>query len=91
MALGWVHCSVTMRRCQRSSVAGVTIRCARSTLGRIRASAASTARSAQPIFGSGLPRRSTDTSWRRIRISAFFEAEDRADSASHDSNVARER
>lgn len=55
------------------------------------ASAASTARSAQPILGLGLPRRSTATSCRRIRISAFFDAEDRADSASHDSNVARER
>jgi hypothetical protein len=28
---------------------------------------------------------------RHMRISAFFEAEDRVDSASHDSNVAGER
>jgi hypothetical protein len=34
-ALGWVHFLVTMRRCQRSSVPGVTIRCASSALGRI--------------------------------------------------------
>jgi len=61
-ALGWVHVFVTMRRCQRSSVAGLTIRRARSALGRIRASAASTARSAQSILGLGLPRRSTATS-----------------------------
>ena len=40
----------------------VMIRCARKALGRIRASAASTARSAQSIFGLGLPRRSTATS-----------------------------
>jgi hypothetical protein len=90
-ALGWVHFLVTMRRCQRSSVPGVTIRCASSALGRIRASAASSARSAQSILGLGLPRRSTATSWRKIRISAFFDAEDRASSASHDSNAVRER
>ena len=28
---------------------------------------------------------------RKIRISAFFDADDRANSASHDSNAARER
>jgi hypothetical protein len=89
--LGWVHFLVTMRWCQRSRVPGVTIRCARSALGRIRASAASSARSVQPILGLGLPRRRTATSWRRIRISAFFDAEDRASSASHDSNATSER
>lgn len=60
--LGWVHFLATMRRCQRSSVPGVTIRCARSALGRIRANAASSARSVQSILGLGLPRRSTATS-----------------------------
>jgi hypothetical protein len=43
------------------------------------------------MLGLGLPRRSTATSWRKIGISAFFDADDRADSASHDSNAARER
>jgi hypothetical protein len=38
------------------------IRCARNDLGRIRASAASTARSAQSILGLGLPQRNTATS-----------------------------
>jgi len=60
--LGWVHFLVTMRRCQRSNDPGLTIRCARSDPGKIRASAASIARSAQPILGLGLPRRSTATS-----------------------------
>ncbi len=60
-------------------------------LGMIRAGAASTARSVQSILGLGLPRRSTATSWRRIRISAFFDAEDRASRASQDSNAASER
>jgi hypothetical protein len=90
-ALGWVHFLVTRRRCQRSRVPGVTIRRLRSTVGRIRASAASSARSVQSIFGLGLPRRSTATSCRRTRISASFDADDRADKASHDSNVVKER
>ena len=56
-AFGWVHFLATMRRCQRSSVPGVTIRCARSAVGRIRANAANSARSAQSTLGLELPRR----------------------------------
>ena len=53
-ALGWVHFLITRRRCQRSSVAGVTIQCARSALGRSRPSPANSARSAQSTPGLGL-------------------------------------
>src|SRR5450759_4758936 len=49
---GYVHLRVTRRRCQASSVPGVTSRWARSTVGSSRASAARIARSAQ----SGLAR-----------------------------------
>jgi hypothetical protein len=46
----------------RHKVPGVTIRCERSGFGRMRASAASTARSGQVIFGFGLARCRTATS-----------------------------
>ncbi|HLX50094.1 MAG TPA: hypothetical protein VKS82_17340, partial [Streptosporangiaceae bacterium] len=52
--LGWRHFAAAIRRCQRSSVPGVTIRHARSAFGRTRASAASTARSLQDRCGFGV-------------------------------------
>src|SRR5581483_8276040 len=54
---GWVHFLVTIRRCQRSSVPGVTTRYRRRSLGSIRDSAASRARSVQSSRGSGFTRR----------------------------------
>jgi hypothetical protein len=52
------------RRCQRSTVPGVTSRCVRRRRGRIRISAARTARSARSTRGRGRVRRSTATSCR---------------------------
>ncbi len=78
-------------RCQRSNVPGVTIRCPRGVFGRIRASAASTARSGQVIIGFGFARRRIATSWRSVSISASFDAEDLARSASQDSTVTSSR
>jgi hypothetical protein len=74
---GYVHFLATSRSCHRRIVPGVTSRCARSVLGRCRISAARTARSAQSIRGLGWVRRSTATSWRRMRISVSLDAEDR--------------
>ena len=54
--LGWRHFAAAMRRCQRSSVPGVTIRRARSAFGKTPASAASTARSLQDKRGLGVAR-----------------------------------
>ncbi len=88
--LGWHRFAATSRRCQRSSVPGVTIRCPRSALGRTRASAASTARSGQVIFGFGFPRRRIATSCRSASISASLNAEERASSTSHDSSVVQQ-
>jgi hypothetical protein len=51
VGFGYVHFSLTGRRCHASSVAGVAIRCSRRCLGSSRASAAITARSAQSGFG----------------------------------------
>jgi hypothetical protein len=90
-ALGWRHFAATSRRCQRSSVPGVTIRRARSPLGMILASAARTARSVQDIHGLGLDRRSTATSRRSASISTSLADEDRASSASQDSTVTSSR
>ena len=50
---GYVHLRVIRRRCQASSVPGVTSRWARSTAGSCRASAARMARSAQSGSGPG--------------------------------------
>jgi hypothetical protein len=80
-----------MRRCQRSSVPGVTIRHDRSAFGSTQASAASTARSLQDIRGLGFARRSTATSCRSMSISASLDAEDRARSASRDTTVTSNR
>lgn len=89
--LGWAHFRATRRRCQRSSVPGVTIRCARRTLGSSRDNVASTARSLQATRGLGFARRSTDTSWRSASSSASFDACVRASSASQDSIVTASR
>ena len=69
------------RRCQASSVSGVTSRLIRSGLGGSMASAASTARPGQSGFGCGFCRRSTATSWRNTSCSASFEAGDRVSRA----------
>jgi hypothetical protein len=88
---GWVHFFVTMRLCQRSSVAGVTIRCSRRLFGSIRGNAASTARSVHSSFGFGVVRRNTATSCRSTRISAFSAACDLVNNASHDSTATANR
>jgi hypothetical protein len=62
------------RRCQASSVPGVTRRCPRSPAGSSRASAARMARSAQSGLGRATWRRRTATLWRRARISASLAA-----------------
>jgi hypothetical protein len=89
--LGWRHFAATSRRCQRSNVRGATIRRARSPVGMILASAASTARSVQDTRGLGLVRRSTATSCRSASISTSLAAEERASSASQDSTVTSSR
>ena len=89
--LGWRHFAAAMRRCQPSSVPGVTIRQARNPFGGTRASAASTARSLQAKRGLGVARRSTVTSCQSTSISASLDAEDRASSASHDTTVTSSR
>ena len=89
--LGWRHFATAMRRCQRSSVPGVTIRRARSAFGSTRASAASTARSLQDRCGLAVVRRSTATSCRSTSISASLDEEDRVSSASHDTTVTSSR
>jgi len=89
--LGWRHFAAAMRRCQRSSVPGVTIRHARSAFGRTWVSAASTARSVQDKRGLGFARRSIATSCRSMSISASLDEEDRASSASHDITVTSSR
>jgi len=88
---GYVHFLQTSRRCQASRVAGVTIRCARSSRGSRRASAESTTRSGHD--GRGLPtwRRSTATSCRRTKISTFLAALVRASNASQPSTFTKLR
>jgi hypothetical protein len=89
--LGWRHFAATRRRCQRSSVPGVTIRQGRSPLGMILVSAARTARSVQDMRGLGFARRSTVTSCLSASISTSLADEDRAASASQDSTVTSSR
>lgn len=89
--LGWRHLAAAMRRCQRSSVLGVTIRAARSAFGKTRARAASTARSVQDRWSRGAVRRSTATSCRSASISASLDEEDLASNASHDTTVTSSR
>ena len=90
-AFGWRHLFATRRRRQRNSEPGVTIRWLRSVLGRSLDNAARTTRSVQEIFGFGSVRRSTATSWRNTSISVFFNACDRADSASQDRTLTKIR
>jgi hypothetical protein len=74
---GWfeyVHLRVIRRRCQASSVPGVTSRWGRNSAVSSRASVASIARSAQSGFGRATCRRSTVTSCRCIMISASLDA-----------------
>ena len=89
--LGWLRFAAAMRRCQPSSVPGVTIRHVRSAFGRTRASAASTARSVQDTCGLGLARRSTAASCRSTSISASLDADGRASNASQDTTVTSSR
>ena len=62
------------RRCEASSVAGVTSRLSRRAAGSSRASAARIARSDQSRLGRATWRRSTITSWRSTMISASLDA-----------------
>lgn len=80
-----------MRRCQRSSVLGVTIRCSRNAFGSILDNAASTARSIHSSRGFGLARSKTATSWRSTGVSASFGADGLASSTSQDSTAAANR
>jgi len=68
---------VTRRRRHRTTVPGLTSRCARSVPGKSRISAAMTARSAQSSRGLGLVRRSTAGSCRRTSNSASLDADER--------------
>ena len=77
---------LTMRRCQASSVAGVTIRCSRRCPGSSRASAAIATRSAQSGFGRATWRCRTATSCRSTKISTSLEVSLRASSASQPNN-----
>jgi hypothetical protein len=79
---GYVHLRVIRRRCQASSVPGVTSRWARSMAGSSRASAARTARSAQSGFARATWRRSTVTSCRSTMISASLDDWPRPSSSS---------
>ena len=69
-----VHLFLIRRLCQASRVPGVTIRRSRRCLGRSRARAAITARSAQSGFGRSTWRRTTATSCRSTKISTSFDA-----------------
>jgi hypothetical protein len=80
--VGWLKTQVNRRGGvlapdKRRTGPGVTSRCARSRAGRSRISAARTARSARSSRGRGWVRRSTATSCRSTRSSAFLEADDR--------------
>ncbi len=88
---GCRHRAATSRRCHRSSVPGVTIRCARSTFGSTWASAAKTARSGHDSRGFGLVRGRTATSCRSASISASFDADDRASRAIHENTWTTSR
>ncbi len=72
---------VTRRRCQRSSVAGVTRRLARKAAGSTGASAEITAWSAPSGRGLGFRGRRTAISWRSTSNSASLEAAERASRA----------
>ena len=67
---GYRHLRVTRRRCQASSVAGVTSRCLRSCRGSSRANADRTARSGHEGRGWPTWRRNTATSCRNTSSSA---------------------
>jgi hypothetical protein len=69
---GYLHLPVITRRCQASSVPGVTMRWRRSAAGTSRASAASTARPAPSGLGRVTWRRSTMISGRSTMIPASF-------------------
>jgi hypothetical protein len=84
--LGYVQRLVTSRRCQVNKVPGVTIRWSRSRLGNSRASAASSARSAQSSLGRTTCRRSTATSCRSTSISTSLEASLRVRSTNQPNN-----
>jgi hypothetical protein len=90
-ALGWRYLAAAILLCRRSKVPGVTIRRARCAFGRIRASAASTARSFHASRGFGFARRKIAASWRSASISASLDAEERANNASRDSTVTNSR
>jgi hypothetical protein len=68
---GWIQRRVTRSRCRRNTVSGVTIRCIRQAWDSNWVSAANTARSAYDSRGRLTWRRSTATSCRSTRISAF--------------------
>jgi hypothetical protein len=80
---GYCHLRATRRRCQASSVAGVTSRCPRSCRGSSRAHAARTARSGQEGRGRSTCRRKTATSCRNVSNSAVTADSLRARTVSH--------
>jgi hypothetical protein len=79
------------RRCQRSSVPGVTSRQARSPLSMTMVSAARKVRPVQDGRGRGFVRRSTATWWRSASISMFLADEDRASKVSQPNTVTISR
>ena len=74
---GWVQCPTMRRRCQRSSVSGLTSRPARLGRGSAAAIAPSKLRSASVSSGRSTWRRSTASWWRNPIISRSFERRDR--------------
>jgi hypothetical protein len=85
---GYVQQRATSRRCQRSSVSGLTPKLAQAARGSERLSAASNARSAPVSVGRAACRRRIPSSWRRTRISSSFERRGRA---SNQTNANRSR
>ena len=82
---------LTMRRCQASRVAGVTMWCSRRCRGSSRVNAAITARSSQSGFGRVTRRRRTATSCRSTKISTSWRASLRARSTSQPNNRTMSR
>jgi hypothetical protein len=79
---GSVQASATRRRCQPSSVSGLTRKQDHTDLGSMRLTAASSARSAGSNRGREIWRRRTLSWWRSTRISRSLAASPRASSTS---------
>jgi hypothetical protein len=74
---GYVQRRVTSHRCQRKSVAGVTMNAVQRSRGSSRLKAAKKARSALVNGGRATRRRNTTSSWRSTMISNSFDSLER--------------